>query len=271
MQRLDAVVALAMIAAVHGAVRRRPGAFGLAAGLAGACKVVPLLAVPVIVAADWTFWRARGRWAALGAWIAAGLALGFAPMVLASPHALADFVRYHGGRGLQVESTWALLLGAGRWIAGTAAPASFAFGSFNLDGAVAGALAEAALPLTVLAIAALAAWTARDASDEGRRVERVARAALAATAVVWLGGKVFSPQYLTWGVPLALAVPGRRAAKTLWLFGAALVLTQTYHRGFYSELAAQRFFGIFTVLARQAVLAALAVLLVRRAPLSRAP
>ena len=259
-QRLDAIVALALIAAVHGAVRRSPWQLGLFAALAGACKIVPVLALPVIVASDWAFWRAR--LVRLGAWAAAGLAAGFAPMVLASPGTVLAFLRYHGGRGLQVESTLGVLVGAVRWVAGAARPSVFSYGSFNLDGAVPDALAKITLPLTLAAIAVLAARELRAGAprDELARIERVTCAALAATAVLWLGGKVFSPQYLTWGIPLVLAIPGPRGVRASRLAFVALVLTQVYHRGFYSFLTEQRFVGLFTVLARQAVLVVLLAL-----------
>jgi hypothetical protein len=286
-QRLDAVVALALMVAVHGAVRRSPAQFGLAAGLAGACKIVPLLAVPVIVAADWAFWRTR--LVALAGWTAAAVAVGFGPMLLASPAAVGDFLRYHGGRGLQVESTLAVLLGAARWALGAARPSTFSFGSFNLDGAVADLFARATLPITVLAIAALVVVVARGSGgrDDGSvagdsapgrerdRIERVTCAALAATVVLWLGGKVFSPQYLTWGIPLVLAIPGRRGARASAIALAALTLTQIYHRGFYSLLTEQAFVGLFTLLVRDGVLvllfvAALAGTRARATPLAPA-
>ena len=256
-QRLDAVVALAMMAAVHGAVRRSPWQTGLFAGLAGACKVVPVLALPVILAADWRFWRER--LAPLAAWIAAGLAIGLGPMVLASPAAVGDFLRYHGGRGLQVESTLALLLGAARKVAGMGAAASFSYGSFNLDGALADGLAKATMPLTLAAIAGLTLVVGRSAgrAGDGSRIERVTCAAVAASVVLWLGGKVFSPQYLTWGIPLVLAIPGRRGLRACAAAALAMILTQVYHRGFYSELIDQSVVGLFTVMARQAVLVVL--------------
>jgi hypothetical protein len=248
---------------------------GLWAGLAGACKIVPLLVVPVMVAADWSFWRAR--LVRLGAWIAAGLAVGFGPMFLASPRAVVDFFRYHGFRGLQVESTLGALVGAARLVLGTVRPATISYGSFNLDGSFPDALARLSLPLTVAGIAALvarAAFAGRagravDAVDEPARIERIACATLAATLVLWLTGKVFSPQYLTWGLPLVLAIPGRRGVEAIWIAIAAFAVTQLYYRGFYDLVFDQRPIGIITVLVRQAILVALLVRVARTATTSR--
>ncbi|HEX4627609.1 MAG TPA: hypothetical protein VH137_02380 [Gemmatimonadales bacterium] len=277
-QRLDPVVALLMIAMVRGAARRSPRQLGLLAGLAGACKIVPLLVVPVIVAADWPFWRSRiRRLASMGAWLAAGLGLGFGPMLLASRGALVDLLRYHGARGLQVESTLGVLLGAVRLLCGTSAPATVSYGSFNIDGSVPDLLARLALPITLAGVAALTAievraasfrpWGAGDADGEGGEpapIARIASAAFGATVLVWLCGKVFSPQYLTWGIPLVLAIPGRRGTVAIWIAGVALSMTQVYYRGYYDFVFHQRFAGVFTVLLRQAVLAGLLVFVTRR-------
>jgi hypothetical protein len=271
-QRLDPLVALAMVGTLRGAVRRSSVEMGLWAGLAGACKIVPLLVVPVMVAADWSFWRAR--LVSLGAWIAAGLAVGFGPMFLASPGAVADLFRYHGLRGLQVESTLGALVGAGRIALGTTRPATISYGSFNLDGAFPDALARLTLPLTIAGIAAAVAVAlvapvapgapgatgADDAIDEPARIERIACATLAGTLVLWLTGKVFSPQYLTWGIPLVLAIPGRRGVQAIWVAIAAFTVTQLYYRGFYDLVFDQRPVGVITVLVRQAILVALLVL-----------
>jgi hypothetical protein len=263
-QRLDPLVALAMIAMLRGAVRRSPVETGVWAGLAGACKVVPLLVVPVLVAADWSYWRER--LVRLGGWITAGLAAGFGPMVLASPRAVAEFFRYHGLRGLQVESTLGAIVGAGRIVLGTTRPATISYGSFNVDGAWPDALARLTLPLTVAGIAALCVLERRagEAGDEPARIERLACAALAATVVLWLTGKVFSPQYLTWGIPLVLAIPGRRGLLAVWIAILSLALTQVYYRGFYDQVFDQRPVGVLAVLLRQAVLAALVVFVAPR-------
>jgi Glycosyltransferase family 87 len=272
-QRLDPLVALTMIAMVHGAVRRKPVETGLWAGLAGACKIVPLLVVPAIVIADWSFWRTR--LVTLGTWMAAGLALGFGPMFLASPTAIVDLFRYHGIRGLQVESTLGAVVGAVRIALGTTRPATISYGSFNIDGAVPDALARLALPLTLAGIAALCVFCWREwrhdrgradenAEDEPARIGRITCAALAATVVLWLTGKVFSPQYLTWGIPLVLAIPGRRGVIACWIAVAALTVTQLYYRGFYDLVFDQEPVGVAAVLARQAILVALLAFVMRQ-------
>jgi hypothetical protein len=264
-QRLDPIVALAMMAAIHGAVRRSAASFGFWAGIAGACKIMPLFVVPVIIACDWPTWRPR--LASLGAWIALALAVGFAPMLLASPTALLEFFRYHSLRGIQVESTFGALVGAVRLVLGTTQTASVSYGSFNVDGAIPDFLAKLCAPLTVASVAILV-FAERRASlaDEGvregaeaGRVERIACAAVAATVLAWLTGKVLSPQYLTWMIPLTLAIPGRRGVVATWFAIGACAMTQLYYRGFYDVICEQGFVGVGSILARQAILVGLLI------------
>jgi hypothetical protein len=182
--------------------------------------------------------------------------VGFAPMLCAGPRPIVEFFGYHGGRGLQVESTLAIVLDAARYVAGTSQPATHSYGSYNLDGPVPDFLASLTAPLTWAVILALVvrALRAGDPADEARRVERVACAALGATVALWLCSKVFSPQYLTWGIPLAAAIPGRRGEIACALFLGACALTQVFFRGFYNAIIEQQLAGLLTLLLRQGVL-----------------
>jgi hypothetical protein len=179
-------------------------------------------------------------------------------------------------RGLQVESTLGALVGAARIVLGTTRPATISYGSFNIDGSFPDALARLSLPLALAGIAALCVleWRAGEGAGEGGhdsgRIERLACATLAATIVLWLTGKVFSPQYLTWGIPLVLAIPGRRGVVAIWLAIAAFAVTQLYYRGFYDLVFNQQLVGVLTVLVRQALLVALLVWVVRP-PRARTP
>jgi hypothetical protein len=272
-QRLDPIVALAMVASVHGAVRRSAPQLGFWGGIAGACKIVPVLVVPVILAADWETWRRRIP--NLSGWVALGVAVGFAPMLAAGPHAIVDLLRYHGDRGLQVESTMAALLGAARYVVGGTQPGTLSYGSFNLDGAVPTVLATLTVPLTlaVTALLVLRERRAGQAIEERQRVERIACATLAATVALWLCSKVFSPQYLTWGIPLAIAIPARRGLIACLLLVVACAATQLFYRGYYDWVFQQHVVGLATLLFRQGVLALLLLYLMKgdRSPSALSP
>lgn len=266
-QRLDAVVALFVALAVHATATRRPAWCGAWLGLAGAAKIVPLLLAPVLAAADARFYRDKRRLATLALTATAGVAIGLAPMLLASRGALGEFVAYHGKRGLHVESTLGVVYGAVKSLGGHAEPTTLDYGSFNFHSPIADLLAKASMPLT-LALVALVAWfAARDASDDDR-ARRATLAALAGTAALWLGGKVFSPQYLTWGIPLVAAAAGvRHLALSAFV---VLLVSQLYFRGFYDHVYEQRPLGVAALVVRQAALVALFVIALR-ASRARAP
>jgi hypothetical protein len=263
-QRLDAVPAFLLALGVWAAAERRHAAFGAALGMATAVKFLPVLLIAPIVAADregWASTRAMSR-GALGFGLAA--AVGFAPMLF-PPDALLGVLHYHSARGLQIESTWAVLLGAWELLTGTAVPPANTFGSFNLPGPTAEFLAHLSAPVTVVLILGLTAALLRlpAARDDGDRRDRIAIAALLGLCVLWLTAKVFSPQYLTWGLPLVLAVSGRLGRTLTWLFFAVLFATQTCLCGIYVFVARLTPIGQSALMIRLALLAAFATVLLR--------
>jgi len=263
-QRLDAVPALLLAAALWAASLRKPALTGLALGLATATKLFPVLLVPLVIAADLDLWRER-RAAVRGALaFGAAVLVGFAPMLF-PPDPLVDVLRYHGARGLHVESTGGVLLALGRLLVGSARGATLSYGSYNLDGAAPDVVAKLATPLMLLLLGAAAVGFARSPQPhgEGERRDRIAVALLAGLAVLWLSAKTFSPQYLTWAIPLVLAVSGSRGEKLRWLLFFILVLTQVYMRGFYGQLIAGTLVGVGFVLLRLPLLVLFLVVALR--------
>ena len=266
-QRLDATTALWLMLAVYAAVRRKPIAFGAWAGLATASKFVPALMLPAIMAADASFWRSSRPLSRFAAGFGVAFAAGIVPMFVFSGHALADVIAYHSARGLDCESTLGFLLAVWRLVTGTRLPSTIAFGSYNLHGPGAGALAAASEPLSIAALAGLA-WVfwrdgQRDQRSGERGPERVACAAFAALVHLWLTGKAFSTQYMTWGIPLVLAIPGRVGVKLAWLLVGAMGLTQLYVCGHHELVVQGRPLGLLNLGARQALLAAAGYLAAR--------
>lgn len=259
-QRLDAVPALLLAVAVWAAARRKPATTGVALGLATAVKLFPALLVPLVVVADrdgWSGGRARARGAiAFGA--AAGL--GFLPMLF-PPDALLDLLRYHGARGLHVESTLGALLGLWHVVTGEARPATLSYGSYNLDGAVAGLLARLCAPLMLALFGAAVVGIGRraPARSDVERCDRVALALLTGLAALWLSAKAFSPQYLTWAMPLVLCVSGACGRRLTWLLFAIMTLTQVYMRAFYGQVIAGTVVGVGFLIVRLPLLVAFAV------------
>jgi hypothetical protein len=278
-QRLDPIATLCLALGVRAAVRRRTFAMGVMTGLAGAAKVTPLLVLPVLVAADATVWREPRKLARVAVGAALGLLVPFAPVVALAPHAALEMLRYHAARGLNVESTFGVALGIGRRLFGHVEAAPASFGSQNFVGPVPDFLAAASGPVTLVAVAWLTWVVAKRASlsapapdaaaseptADRARVQRITVSALLAVLVIWLTGKVFSPQYLTWGIPLVLAIPGREGTRLAWGAIVAMGLTQLYFRGFYDLVVEQHTIALLVLGVRQAVLVGLGAVAARLA------
>ncbi|MBV9946576.1 MAG: DUF2029 domain-containing protein, partial [Myxococcales bacterium] len=167
-QRFDAITALWLALAVRAAVRRRAVAAGAWTGLAAATKFVPVLVVPALVAALEPTSRRSRQIAYVAMGFGAALVAGLAPMFLFSSSALERVVSYHAARGLEYESTLGLLLATAHLLLGHRTPATLSYGSDNLDGSTADALAALCGPLSVAASVgiALLVWNASRRAGE---------------------------------------------------------------------------------------------------------
>jgi hypothetical protein len=210
---------------------------------------------------------------AIGA--AIGLAVGLGPMLVLGRASLPLILTYHSARGLHVESTLGVLYGATKAALGMREAGRMDYGSFNFHGPVSQALAKASTALTagLVGLVLHAAWRSNGGGGGAprARTERIVLAALAMTTALWLGGKVFSPQYLTWALPLVVAVPGRAWRRVALAFGVILVLSQVYLRGFYDHVYNQWPAGVLTMVVRLVVLVAFLVFVLRRLKALRAP
>jgi hypothetical protein len=248
-----ALTAGALAALVAGRDRLGSGMLALAA----ATKVYPAVLVPL--AAAW-IWRRHGRREALrcGAIFAAALGACLLPFAVVAPEGLAASIGRQVSRPLQIESLGSTLLLA----VGVDVEMESSHGSQNVagtPGVVVGVLAT-----LVQAAGVLWVWVAfgRGAMTGERLVRYAAAAVLAFVAL----GKVLSPQFLIWLVPLLPLVRGRRGLLASALLGAALLLTQLWFPFRYWDFALGFDETIsWLVLARDLVLvAALIVLLAGR-------
>ena len=234
-RRYDALVALTIAAAVYGLVARKPSLAGFAFALSMIAKAAPALIAPI---GAWGLWlerpRAFGRAAAAAATtLVVGLA-GYA--ALAGGHAL-DALAYHSARPLQIESPY----GAALMIANAFKPGlirvEYGFGSLNIVASFEPALRTFATVLTIVALIAVYALYLRNAARIGDQASRLnfTLAAASAALIAFIGlGKVFSPQYMTWLLPLAVipAALGGELSPIL-LVSAAAATQAEYPFGFY--------------------------------------
>ena len=243
-----ALAAAALAAVVAG--RFRVGHVLLGLGITA--KLYPAVFVPLAVA---HVWKEAGRREAVRclALLAGVVAAVFLPFVVLSPAGVWHSLSVQLTRPLQVESLGSALLLVGHRVFGFGLEGETSHGSQNLAGSAADA---AALVTSVLELAVLAwIWTSF-ARGRGSREALVSAAAAALCAFIAFG-KVLSPQFMIWLIPVVPLVRGRRGLWASALLAVALVLTQIWFPFRYFRLALHFEAGLsWVLLARDLALVA---------------
>jgi Glycosyltransferase family 87 len=247
----------AVAALVHG--RRRLGFVALALGTAA--KIFPVVLVPLAYLHVARRAGAREARRGLGAF-AVALAVVVLPFVALSPGGVRFSLARQTGRALQIETLGSSLLLGLHALGGYTPHRSFGSGSWNLTGSLPDALAALQTVLQVAAVVLV--WLVFARGSRGR--EQLLVGSAAAVAVWVLFGKVLSPQYLLWLVPLVAVVVGRSPPKLAVpaVLVAAIGLTHAVYPNRYDELIRLDTLPIALLLARNALLVVLAAALLAR-------
>ncbi len=222
------LVAAGIAALLAGHDRLALGALGVAI----AAKVYPLVLLPLFVA--WV-WRRRGRreaWISLG--VAAGVVAVFViPFLALSPHGVWESSLRQTTRPLQIETLGSGALLVLHQIFGLGLTMVSSHGSQNLSGGTADALAVVQSLVEIAVLLWIWRWFARGPAEP----DRLFRACAAAVCAFVVFGKVLSPQFLIWLVPLVVLVRGRRGLIASSVLAVCLVLTQLWFPYRYWRLA----------------------------------
>jgi uncharacterized membrane protein len=257
--RYDLWPAALATAALAFFLRGRSKLGGALLGLGTAAKLYPVVMAPVLIA---YVWHRQGRAAAARA--AAAIVGTFTacvlPFAILAPHGTVHAFATQLHRPLQEESLGAALLIAAHHLLGLQLGLEVSYGSLNLGGRSA-ALAAAAT--TAVEVAALA-WIWFVCARSRLTAAQTATGAAATVTVLLAFGKVLSPQYVIWLIPLVPVVERRVRWLAVVLLIAACGLTQSWYPRHAYELAVhfhqpESWF----LLARDLVLVALAVVLGR--------
>jgi hypothetical protein len=237
-----------LLAALLLLAAERPRAGMAVLGLAAVTKGFPLVAAPVALA--WLASRADRRTTlqAAGALLAM-LAIPSTAAVAVSPGGALDAVEYHVERPVQIESLPASVL---RVLGGAEGVSSHRSDGFEHPAAEAVTVLGLAGMLGLIALLTVGARRA-----DARTMVLASLLAVAAFATL---GKVLSPQYMLWLIPLgALAFAWRLHALAVAV-AAAAVLTQIEFPARYFDLVAREPFPVVVVGLRNAVLLAVLAL-----------
>lgn len=223
-----ALMMLGLAAVLAG--RFRLGLGGL--GLAASAKIFPAVLVPPALA---YVWRRRGRRAAIvcAAVFAVVVAACFLPFVVLSPGGVWDSLHRQADRPLQIESLGSAFLLAAHQLWGYGITLNLSHGSQNQGGSLPDALAAFQSVLQAAAVVGLWVAFARGPATQ----ERLVRYCAACVAAFVAFGKVLSPQFLIWLIPLVPLVRGRRGLVASAVLAVALVVTQLWFPFRYWDLA----------------------------------
>ncbi len=222
------LVAGSLAALVHERMRLGLGLLGAAV----ATKIFPLVLLPLALL---YVLRRRGEREALislGVFAAVVLVI-FGPFLLVAPDGVVDSITRQTSRPLQIESLGASLLLAAHRTQIYDATVVSSFGSQNLAGPLPDTFATVQTVLQALAIVAV--WIVFARSDRGKEPLLIASAAAVCAFVAF--GKVLSPQFLVWLLPLMPFLLLRRAYLQLGLYAATLAVTQLWFPYRYWEVA----------------------------------
>ena len=247
--------ALAIGAVAAFVSRKERLGFGLL-GLAVAAKMYPLVLLPLALV-----WTARRRgtrelWIGLGCFVGV-LVLCFVPFLVLSAGGVAHSIGTQLGRPLQIESLGASLLLAAEQLGLYDATVESSHGSQNLAGPLPDTLAALLTAFQLVAVGMV--WAVFAARDRGR--EGLLAGSAAAVAALVALGKVLSPQFLIWLLPLVPAVAGAGGLAACAVLLAALVTTQLWFPFRYWDVVALEPVGLLVVVRNVLLVALYAILL----------
>ena len=235
----------------------RPRAGLAVLGVGAMTKAFPLVAVPI--ALTWLAARhSKLAWQAALACAAVIVGVGSAAAAI-SPEGALDAVRYHLERPVQIESSPALVL-LGLDAIGLGEAESVA--SHRSDGLLHPAADAVAWLFGAAFVALVALLYVRLAGSGGGRRELVL-ASLAAVAGFAVLGKVLSPQFVIWVLPLGALAFAWRMHALAGAVAVVAVLTQIEFPAHYFDVVAREPGAIAIVAARNLALLAVVVLAAR--------
>lgn len=262
--RFDLAAAFLMLASLTCFITDRRMAAWMLLGIGIMTKIVPILIAPLFFI---SLWRRRLFHEMITGPVAMALSAFFIslPFLVASPSGLANAFLYHAERPLQLESSWASPLLLMAKFGGYDVRIMNSYGSHNVFASSSDALAQMSGPITMLVLlTGYWIYLRRSSGDDesGWDPALLVRFTAVAIATFIFGGKVFSPQFLIWLLPLIPLIKGRDRGLITGLFAAVLLLTQWEFPARYWELYLLQKHMVVEVAARNLLLGMVLLLMI---------
>lgn len=260
--RFDIAVAFLLLATVSAFIADRRLLAWMLVGLGLMTKIIPILLAPLFLIVHLRRKQTRELW--LGPLLALLAAVIVAlPFLVISPSGLAGAFLYHAERPLQIESSWASPLLILSSITDFHVAIVNSYGSHNVISSASEAVAFLSGPVTAILLFLVywAYWRRGfDGNGGWSKLALLQYTAIVITVFI-LCGKVFSPQFLIWLLPL---IPLLTSWEQPWpgaIFWAVLLLTQIEFPFSYWKLFSLEPGIIYEVALRNLMVGVLAVVL----------
>jgi uncharacterized membrane protein len=266
--RFDVVASFLILAIVAAAISDRKLTAWILIGVGIMTKVVPLFVAPLLLIVHYR--DKQKNWLFIGPVIALAAATTIAlPFLAASAEGLARTFLYHAERPLQIESSWSTPILFMQFL-GYGVRMFASYGSHNLFSPLAELLATISGPVTLIFIC-LGYWvfwkrisSAEALGDKNYFSDQLVRFTALTLIIFIAGGKVLSPQFVIWFLPLMVLIYDPDRNYLLTIFGAILFMTQIEFPFLYGELLGLNPGMIILVATRNALIIWLAVTMMRK-------
>ncbi|HTQ38200.1 MAG TPA: hypothetical protein VMJ32_04195 [Pirellulales bacterium] len=199
-------------------------------GLGISYKLIPIVCIPILIVADWRTPRRSVRIPLGLLALTATVGLPFLIQFAISGGGVFNLLKYHGERGIQIESLYSTFMMLAALLGGHVF-VELTHGAFNLTGSLSGFMYVLSSVALAVFLFGLCLWVFFQPT-QCSRVAGYRAACLALVGCVILS-KVLSPQYFVWAMPMALlltveVIPKQRAASwglALWLLTIVALTT----------------------------------------------
>ena len=238
-------------------------------GLAAATKLYPAFLAPLFFIYQITRREDTALIKGILAFTAVIVAV-YLPVYLINHDAFSYLISYHLNRGLHADSVGGVFLLLADLAGLTTVGAGFSYGSWNLISPAADTFAAISTYITVLLAFAIYILYISKVNKPKRpglqsaaypaQERRLVYYCLLTIIVVIISGKVFSPQYLTWLLPLvAVTLPDKKVS--LGLFLTAALLTQINFPYMYIAFSQKEAAAVIVLGLRNILLISMAVVM----------
>ena len=268
--RFDLSVAFIILASLASFLTERYFLAWILVGAGIMIKLVPIILIPLFLIVLYRRGQLLKIWQ--GLLICASTILIIAlPFLAASPSGFMSFLSYHDKRPIEIESTWAVAIMLWAKIDHNYLITTInSFASRNVVSQGTDLLALLSFPVTALFLLLLYFSFFRQSgcfqmqnSQDLIYEDLIVRFSLVAIAIFILFGKVFSPQFLIWLLPLAAMVQTRRRI-IIPFFLAIFLLTQFEYPFHFGNLIKQSTVMLLILAIRVMLIATSTILMTKR-------